>query len=171
LTFYTTTIENLEDDIRTHGLAYVSWAIQYGYVKDCNGSSFRYVAKKWSFFSKKKKEKKFTRRFTKLRLILFFVASSWQLEEQLYPVSNKLSAVFDSLAYWDIYSQYKHQCSAYFLNHQETIAIAQYSSTRQKLVKYHSVIGGFHRRSSSHQCNFQMLDAWNQAGARPDSVC
>lgn len=115
--------------------------------------------------------KTFTKTFTKLRLILLFLASSWQLEEQLYPVSNKLSAVFDSLAYWDIYSQYKHQCSAYFLNHQDTIAIAQYSSTRQKLVKYHSVIGGFHRRSSSHQCNFQMLDAWNQTGARPDSVC
>ncbi|KAI9280275.1 hypothetical protein BC943DRAFT_340264 [Umbelopsis sp. AD052] len=127
--------ENLEDDIRTHGLAYVSWAIQYGYVKDCNGSAF-----------------------------------SWQLEEQLYPVSDKLRAVFDSLAYWDIYSQYKQQCSAYFLNHQETIAIAQYSCTKQKLVKYHhTVIGGLHRRSSSH--NFQMLDAWNQAGARPDSVC
>lgn len=45
-----TTIENLEDDIRTHGLAYVSWAIQYGYVKDCNGRSFRYVAKKWSYY-------------------------------------------------------------------------------------------------------------------------
>ncbi|KAH8549913.1 hypothetical protein BGW37DRAFT_558886 [Umbelopsis sp. PMI_123] len=127
--------EHLEDDIRTHGLAYVSWAIKYGYVKDCNGSAF-----------------------------------TWQLEEQLFPISDKLSDVFNSVVYLVLYTQYKHQCSAYFINHQETMSIAQYSTSRQKLKAYHSIAGGFHRRSSSHQCKFRMLDVWRQAGVRPDSI-
>jgi hypothetical protein len=73
-------IENLEDDIRTHGLAYVSWAIQYGYVKDCNGSAFRYVNREMQI-------RKFEPPNLRLNLVWVFSVGSWKSNCILFPTS------------------------------------------------------------------------------------